>query len=103
VRLPWSKNANLLSDVLKAEEQPWYFLNPQSDLENYYYRKTIDKLNPKELVNLKGIVLTHASKVEKSLVALTLDWFRPDLLAEKHFPELDITVYCKNASTSQRN
>ncbi len=89
-----SRNSNLVTDVLKVEEQMWYFLDPKS-IENTYKNRTIDRLNLQQLGNLKGIVLTHASKVEKSLVALNLDWFHPDLLAKKYYPELDISVYCK--------
>lgn len=90
-----SKNADLSIDVLKAEEQPWYFSNPQPILKNYYHGKTIDRLNPQELMNFQGIVLTHSNKVEKSLVRLNLDWFQIDRFAKKYYPELDISIYCK--------
>jgi hypothetical protein len=90
-----SKNADLFIDALKVEEQPWYYSNPQPGLIKFYKGQTIDLLNPQELGNLKGIVLTHTSKVEKSLIALNLDWFHPDLFAKKYYPELDISVYCK--------
>jgi hypothetical protein len=90
-----NKNANLFIDVLKAREQPGHLSNPQQILKNYYQGRTIDRLNPQQLANLKGIVVNHASKVEKSLVALNLDWFQPNLLVKKYYPELDISVYCK--------
>jgi hypothetical protein len=51
--------------------------------------------NPQELANFQGIVLTHSSKVEKSLVGLNLDWFQIDRFAKKYYPELDISIYCK--------
>jgi Dolichyl-phosphate-mannose-protein mannosyltransferase len=89
-----SRNSNLVTDALKTEEQTWYFLDPKS-IENVYKNRTIDRLNPQALGNLKGIVLTHAGKVEQSLVALNLDWFHPDLLVKKYYSELDISVYCK--------
>jgi hypothetical protein len=90
-----SKNADLFIDALKVEEQPWYYSNPQPGLKKFYKGQTIDRLNPQELLNLQGIVLTHTSKVEKSLIALNLDWFQPDLLVKKYYPELDISIYCK--------
>lgn len=90
-----NKNANLFIDVLKAREQPGHLSNPQQILKNHYQGRTIDRLNPEQLANLKGIVVNHASKVEKSLVALNLDWFQPNLLVKKYYPELDISVYCK--------
>lgn len=90
-----SKNADLSIDALKIEEQPWYFSNPQPALKSYYKNQTIDSIDPQDLATLKGIVLTHSSKVEKSIAALNLDWLNPDLLTKKYYPELDITVYCK--------
>jgi hypothetical protein len=90
-----SKNADLSIDVLKTEEQPWYFSNPQPALKSYYKNRTIDRLNPQDLADLKGIVLTHSSKVEKLIGGLNLDWFDPDLFTKKYYSELDITVYCK--------
>jgi hypothetical protein len=90
-----SKNADLSIDILKAQEQPWYFLNPQPALKKYYQGKIIDRLNPQELMNFQGIVLTHSSKIEKSLVELNLDWFQIDRFAKKYYSELDISIYCK--------
>ncbi len=90
-----SKNADLSIDVLKTREKNWDFSNPQPGLKSYYKNRTIDSIAPQDLADLKGIVLTHSSKVEKSIAALNLDWFDLDLLTKKYYPELDITVYCK--------
>jgi Dolichyl-phosphate-mannose-protein mannosyltransferase len=90
-----SKNADLSIDALKTEEQPWNFSNSQLALKSYYKNRTIDSIAPQDLADLKGIVLTHSSKVEKSITALNLDWFNLDSLTKKYYPELDITVYCK--------
>jgi hypothetical protein len=90
-----NKNSDLFIDALKVEEQPWYFLNTKSDFKQHYKGQTIDRLNAQELANFQGIVLTHTSKVEKSLVGLNLDWFQIDRFTKKYYPELDISVYCK--------
>lgn len=89
-----SRNSNLVMDVLKIDEQNWYFLDPKF-IEKIYRNRTIDRLKPQELSAIEGIVLTHASKVEKSLVGLNLDWFQIDRFAKKYYPELDISIYCK--------
>jgi Dolichyl-phosphate-mannose-protein mannosyltransferase len=90
-----SKNSDLFVDILKVDEQPWYFLNTQADFKQHYRGQTIDRLNAQQLANFQGIVLTHTSKVEKSLVGLNLDWFQIDRFTKKYYPELDISVYCK--------
>ncbi len=90
-----SKNADLLIDVLKEQEQPWYFSNPQPGLKKYYQGKTIDRLNPAESIDFQGVLLTHSSKVEQSLVGLNLNWFQIDRFAKQYYPELDISIYCK--------
>ncbi len=90
-----NKNTHLFTDVFKNDEQQWYFLGAKY-VENIYNNRTIDHLNHQELAMIKGIVLTHTSQVEKQLVALKLSWFDLDLLTKKDYPELDISVYCKN-------
>jgi hypothetical protein len=86
-----SQNSDLKIDAMKEDEQKWHFLGTES-LKSIYKTSTIDRQN---LIKSRGIILANASKVEKSLVALNLDWFQLDRLMKKYYPELDISVYCK--------
>lgn len=90
----YNSDLTITIDELKADEKKWHSINSQSSrsLKNTYNNMTIDRQNSSAI---KGIVLTHASKVEKSMVALNLDWFQVDRLTKKIYPKLDISVYCK--------
>jgi hypothetical protein len=89
-----SKNSQLSIDILKSEEQSLSFLNPK-ELEDRYRKMTISRLDGEGRSKIKGIVLTNAKRVEQPLSELKLDWFRPDDLIRKYYPEIDISVYCK--------
>jgi hypothetical protein len=93
------REANVHLSVMKDREKSWYFLNPQK-LEEFYHHRTIDTLSVQDRTNLAGIVLMNSTKVEKSLAELKLDWFSPERLSKKYYPELDMSVYCKSRSVS---
>jgi Dolichyl-phosphate-mannose-protein mannosyltransferase len=89
-----SQKSQLNIQTMQAEEQPLYFLDPESLIAKYQYM-TIDTLNDRDKSKIQGIVLTHTNRVEQSLSALNLDWFRLDRLTKKYYPQIDMSVYCK--------
>jgi Dolichyl-phosphate-mannose-protein mannosyltransferase len=87
-----SQKSQLNIQTMQAEEQPLYFLNPESLVAKYQHM-TIDNLD--ERAKIQGIVLTHTNRVEQSLSALNLDWFNLEHLTKKYYPQIDMSVYCK--------
>jgi hypothetical protein len=89
------RGANLHLNVMKDREKSWYFLNPQ-ELEKLYQHQTIDTLSSAARTKIAGIVLMNSHQIEKLLANLKLDWFSPELLSNKYYPELDMSFYCKS-------
>ncbi len=89
-----SQKSQIELQIMKEQEQPLYFLNPEL-LEANYQHMTIDRLDDRGRSRLKGVIVTNAQRVEQPLAKLNLDWFQPEHLTKKYYPKLDMSVYCK--------
>jgi hypothetical protein len=90
-----SQKSQITLDILKEEDKPWYFLDPEY-IHQQYTDRTIEDLDLSSRAKIQGVLLANAQKVEPKLAELQLDWFALTGLNKKDYSQLDLSLYCRH-------